>query len=248
MDEKQRVQIKLPDELSSAMSIDNVSYIVQTEDMGAKDSRAVTRIYLEGKIVFSKKTTYPALDNTKDKDVRLRAFLEQHHRAAADEFVREKAKSAKTKKEYFEDAVRLLRRGGGRAALGLIKEGLDRYPGAPFLYSYCGCLTAIAGKDPLAGIKICTEALSLLEKSMPFGSEFFYPFFYLNLGRAYLAADDRASAIKAFHTGLKADPENKDLLWEWKKLGVRRKPPVPFLKRGNPINKYVGLLLGREKK
>jgi hypothetical protein len=30
-----------------------------------------------------------------------------------------------------------------------------------------------------------------------------------------------------------------------KKLGARRRPLVPFLKRENPINKYVGLLLNR---
>jgi hypothetical protein len=29
------------------------------------------------------------------------------------------------------------------------------------------------------------------------------------------------------------------------KLGVRKKPPVPFLDRSNPINKYIGKLLNK---
>ncbi len=69
--------------------------------------------------------------------------------------------------------------------------------------------------------------------------------FNLNLGRAHLAIGEKEEAIKAFKLGLRADPENKELLGELKKLGVRKSPPVPFLKRNNPINKYLGMLLRR---
>jgi hypothetical protein len=33
---------------------------------------------------------------------------------------------------------------------------------------------------------------------MQFGSEFFYPVFYLNLGKAYLKDDNKKEALKAF--------------------------------------------------
>lgn len=36
-------------------------------------------------------------------------------------------------------------------------------------------------------------------------------------------------------------------LWEMKKIGARRKPPIPYLKRTNPINKYIGILLHKLK-
>ncbi|MEJ2695808.1 MAG: tetratricopeptide repeat protein, partial [Candidatus Sulfobium sp.] len=81
--------------------------------------------------------------------------------------------------------------------------------------------------------------------TMPFGSDFFYPLFYLNLGRAYLEANKKRDAITAFEKGLLNDPENHDLLSELRKLGTRRKAPVPFIKRSNPINKYIGMLLHR---
>jgi tetratricopeptide (TPR) repeat protein len=80
---------------------------------------------------------------------------------------------------------------------------------------------------------------------MPFGSEFFYPAFYLNLGRACLKGNKKAEAIKAFREGLENDPDNHDLLWELRKLGMRKRTPIPFLDRCNPINKYIGLLVSK---
>ncbi len=73
--------------------------------------------------------------------------------------------------------------------------------------------------------------------------EVFYPTFYLNLGRAYIAAGKKKDAVFAFQKGLSYDEENKDLLWEARKIGMRRAPAIPYLKRTNPINKYIGMIL-----
>ena len=89
------------------------------------------------------------------------------------------------------------------------------------------------------------NAISGLKDTMPYGSEFFYPAFYLNLGRAYLKAGDKEGAIEAFREGLENDPDNHDLLWEFRKLGIRKSPPIPFLRRSNPVNKYIGLLVSK---
>jgi hypothetical protein len=80
------------------------------------------------------------------------------------------------------------------------------------------------------------------------GSEFFYPVFYLNLGRAYLKDDKKNDAVRAFQEGLKNDPENRDILWEMQKLGTRKKLPLPFLSRSNPINVYLGKLFSKPSK
>lgn len=183
--------------------------------------------------------------NEKDRDLRLRYFMREEHGRTSEEFIREQSKKIKSKKEYFEEATRLFRRGGGQAALELMREGLERYPSDPFLLSYYGSLVASVGKDPKNGIRICKDSISLLEGSVPFGSDFFRPFFLLNLGRAYLASGDKAEALNVFTEGLRLDPENRDILREWKKMGVRRRSPVSFLGRGNPINKYLGILFRR---
>jgi hypothetical protein len=74
-----------------------------------------------------------------------------------------------------------------------------------------------------------------------------YPVFYLNLGRAYLAAGKKKDAIDAFRKGLQYDNGNSDLRKELRGLGMRKKPPVPFLDRSNPINKYIGMILQKAK-
>jgi tetratricopeptide (TPR) repeat protein len=152
---------------------------------------------------------------------------------------------AKKKAEYFEEMKNRLRQGDGESALKLLAVAMDDYPNDPFVMSYYGCLLALAGNQAAEGIRICKEAIKRLKEAVPVGSEFFHPMFYLNLGRAQLAIGDKEDAIKAFKLGLKMDPENKDLLGEIKKLGLRKPPPVPFLRRSNPINKYIGMLLRR---
>ena len=43
--------------------------------------------------------------------------------------------------------------------------------------------------------------------------------------------------------GIKYDRPDGPLRAEMKKMGIRRKPPIPFLSRLNPINKYIGKIL-----
>ena len=70
--------------------------------------------------------------------------------------------------------------------------------------------------------------------------DFFYPIFYLNIGRAYLSGNKRRAAIEAFREGLKYDRQNREILFELGQLGRRGQPVFPSLKRGHPINKYLG--------
>ncbi|MBI5848341.1 MAG: hypothetical protein HZB31_10420 [Nitrospirae bacterium] len=235
-------------ELSSNISVDDVTYHVQTEDMGRKSCKIITNVFLKGEILASRKSDYAHLLKIKDLDARLTDLMDKHHKAAIASFIADQSKKQKLKAEYFSEVQQLLRRGKGRQALDMLREGLESYPTDAFLLSYYGCLIAIVENNTREGIAICENAIKALNTAMPFGSEFFYPVFYLNLGRAYLKAGRKSETIKAFQQGLKSDPENNDILWEMKKLGSRKKPPVPFLKRGNPINKYIGLLLGKSGK
>ena len=235
-------------ELSSSITVDNVTYHVQTEDMGKKSCKIITNVFLNGEIIASKKSDYAHLVKVKDFDARIADMLDKHHKSTIAGFIADHSKKQKLKSEYFSEVQQLLRRGKGRQALDMLQESLESYPTDAFLLSYYGCLIALVENNTKDGITICENAINALNTTMPFGSELFYPVFYLNLGRAYLKAGKKADAIKAFQQGLKSDPENTDIQWELRKLGSRKKPPVPFLKRGNPINKYIGmLLLGKPK-
>jgi tetratricopeptide (TPR) repeat protein len=155
----------------------------------------------------------------------------------------EGGKKSKTKTQYFREANGYLRKGDGRSAMRVLKEGLESYPSEPFLLSYYGCLVSSVGRDPGEGIRLCREALRKLRNSAALGDDYYYPLFYLNLGRAYLTGGDKPEAIKAFKRGLRVDPGNKYIIAELRKLGVRKPPALPFLRREHPINKYVGLIM-----
>lgn len=232
-------------EFSSNITVDNVTYHVQTEDMGKKSCKIITNVFLKGEITASWKSDYAHIIKLKDFDMRMSEAMEKHHKSVIAAFIADKSKKQKRKSDYFSEVQQLLRRSKGSKALDILKEGLECYPTDPFLLSYFGCLIAIVENRSKEGIIICENAIKALDTGMPFGSEFFYPVFYLNLGRACLKAGKKKEAVKAFWKGLKNDPENVDILWEMKKLGQRKRPPVPFLKRENPINKYIGMLLSK---
>ncbi len=82
-------------------------------------------------------------------------------------------------------------------------------------------------------ISLCNEAI----KKEPKQTHHF-----LLLGRIYVLADRKKEAIRAFHLGLRHG-SSPEIEAELRKLGTRKSPVIPFLKRENPINKYLGKLL-----
>ncbi|MGD1074662.1 MAG: tetratricopeptide repeat protein [Thermodesulfovibrionales bacterium] len=67
---------------------------------------------------------------------------------------------------------------------------------------------------------------------------------YFNLGKIYLLARKKEDAIRIFREGLRRE-ENRQISDELNKLGTRKRPIIPFLKRNNPVNKCLGIVLGR---
>lgn len=236
-----RIRSRLSPEFSSNITVDNVTYHVQTEDMGKKSYTLVSRIYLKGEVVSSKKSDYSHITKLDDFEGKLRSMMERQHKSITDQFIAEKAKKRKLKSEYFEEVAQFLKRGDFKTALDTARQGLESFPMDPFLLSHYGFLVAVVEKKPQEGISICKDAIGRLRTALPFGFEVFYPLFYLNLGRAYLLNKDKTRAVRAFREGLKSDHENRAILLEMKKLGTRKKPPIPFLGRDNPLNKYIGL-------
>lgn len=234
-------------ELSTNVILGGRKYLVLTEDFGIEKHLIITRVYLGGEIISTKKTDYKNILNIPYQEKLLKALMQDQHEKAANTLRAEKAKEIKSLSDYLEEIKTLLQRKNHMSALKLLSTALDDYPNDPFLLSYYGCLDAILNKNYKQGIDTCLKALEKLKGKIPFGQEFFFPVFYLNLGRTYLAAGNKKEAFDAFYKGLTYDHENKDLLREIKKLGMRRKPVVRFLPRSHPINKYVGMLLHKLK-
>lgn len=86
------------------------------------------------------------------------------------------------------------------------------------------------------------KAISMCEEAMQEEPE--NPIHYLNLGRVYLISGQRNDALQTLREGLHHG-ENKDIVDELIKLGMRKPPVIPFFKRENPLNKYLGLVLTR---
>lgn len=234
-------------EFSTNITIEDVTFHVQTEDMGKKTCKIVSRVYRQGEVILTKKSDYAHLLKLEEPEGRIRSLMESQHKATIDNFLKEHVVAEKGLTDYLEEIKKHLREGSGKAAMESVRRARKKFPSDLFLLSYDGLLTATVEKRPDDGIKLCTEAVEGLENSVPFGSDFFYPVFYLNLGKAYLAADRKKDAIDAFEKGLLNDRENHDLLWELRKLGTRKQVPFPFLERNNPINKYIGMLLHKIK-
>lgn len=150
--------------------------------------------------------------------------------------------------DYFRLAKAHLRESKQKEALVLLQSAVLHYPDEPTLMSYYGRLLAIVERKYRIGIETCQTAIAKLQIRGNQEEKTVYSVFYYNLGLAYLAAGKRKESIDAFYKGLSYDPGNYDIMKDLKSLGVRRKkPPIPFLDRSNPLNKYIGIFLHNRK-
>jgi len=252
-----KITSKSHNELSSIVIAGEEKYIVETEREGSGSFFIDTKVYQKGKIISTIKTDCKNKIRESDTESKMFELMQRQHQLAIDtlkpEEMRkveklEKIQQIKTPSDYLEDLKFLLRRKNRKNALELMMDALEQYPDDPFILSYYGCLEAIVNRKYKYGVDTCERAIKTLKEKVPFGEEFFYPVLYLNLGRAYLAAGRKKNAIDAFNKGLTVDSENRDLLMELRRLGIRKKPAVSFLQRSNPINKYIGMILHKLKK
>jgi tetratricopeptide (TPR) repeat protein len=149
---------------------------------------------------------------------------------------------------YLRPVIAHLRKGEQKEAYVLLQQAALEHPDDPFILSYYGCLQAVVDKKYRAGVEKCQQAISMIQKLTAFGEDMLYPVFYLNLGKAYVAARRKHDAFDAFEKGLEFDKSNREILMEIRTLGSRKKAVVPFLDRSNPINKYLGKIVNKKKK
>ena len=134
----------------------------------------------------------------------------------------------------FDEGLKELSSGRPDLALGFFEKAVET-ENTPLVCSYLAyCRARIKGEYREA-LDLCMEA----RKEEPKNSEI-----YLNLGRVHLLAGNRKQAIQVFRLGLRHEKNNR-IINELNALGQRRPPPIPFLQRSNPINKFLGKLMAR---
>jgi tetratricopeptide (TPR) repeat protein len=137
------------------------------------------------------------------------------------------------------EAERLFTRGLEALAEGNTLSALSFFEKAMYIQSspvisshYAFCIAKERGQVGKA-IALCEEAITREPKNS---------LHYLNLGRIYLIDNNKTDAIKTFREGLNYEA-NQQIVEELNKLVIRKPPIFPFLKRSNPINKYLGIIL-----
>jgi tetratricopeptide (TPR) repeat protein len=142
--------------------------------------------------------------------------------------------------EAFKKGLTALRHSEMTVARALFEAAiqLERRSGAariqPRYISYYGLsLADDVTRRPMA-LDCCRRAVK---------EEFFNPDLFLNLSRVYQALGNRAEAHKAAVRGLALDPKHPGLKTHVSEMGVRRRPPLPFLGRDNFLNVTLGKML-----
>lgn len=147
--------------------------------------------------------------------------------------------------ESFEKGMQAFAEGRGREAMAFFEAAIElsrKYgkgkPQARYLSQYGLCLCVVTPNKHQA-VEFCREAVTL---------EGYNPDLQWNLARAFLAADRRRDAYRALLRGLRLQPDHAGLISEIKRMGVRRRPVLPFLQRDHPLNVTFGRMRRVEKR
>jgi tetratricopeptide (TPR) repeat protein len=229
-------------EFSTEVHLDGEIYSINSEDHGIQSPFIFTRVSHRGKIIYSRSLDYRNILEAQDLYGRLKELIEDQQQKAIASLKTKKKVPNRTYKDYHKEIEALVNINNHEEAFSLSLEAAEHYPNNPVILSYKGFLEAAVEKQYAKGVNTCKHALKLINEQMPIGKEFFLPLIYLNLGKAYGVAQKKQEARDSLTKGLNLDNTNEDLIYELKKLNLRRKPTFPFLKRSHPLNKYIGKL------
>ena len=135
-------------------------------------------------------------------------------------------------KRLYDKGVEHLSQGKTLPALSCFEQALKKEDSPSIWSSYAFCIAKERGQIKKAML-LCKEALEREPDNAVH---------YLNLGRIYLFTCKKAEAITIFREGLN-HKAHEQIIDELNKLVPRKPPVISFLKRANPINKYLGIIL-----
>ena len=126
------------------------------------------------------------------------------------------------------------KRGNTLLGLELLSSSVnvDNLPEAKAWHGYC---LARETKNYKQALSQCSEA----RQNSPGNSDI-----YLALGRIYLLAGIRNSAVRALERGLKLD-NNREISRLLNSIGIRKPPVFHFLNRNSKVNVASGRLLSK---
>ena len=133
--------------------------------------------------------------------------------------------------------------GSSGSRVKIDKKRLDAVPAE--LLSYYGFCIAIVEGRVHEGIILCQKAVA---------EDMLRSDFYLNLGKAYIKANQKAKALETFQRGLEVTDQDAELAREFRKFGIRELPVLKLLSRKNLLNRVLGMIRnqilkkGRKKK
>ena len=232
-------------EVKSIFDKDDSRYVVVTENLVSGKMIISTHVFRDAEPVMSRRSDAPKLPDPMDVSAIERLVSRQHNAVLEELGKQTERKPEKGSHDFLEDARVFLRKRNNRKAYELLRDAVELYPEDPHLLTYFGSLASIVDKRHAEGVAACRKAIRIIKEMLPFGKEDVLPAFYVNLARAYAAGGDKDGAIKALYEGTRFEQKEGMIHRELIKFGVRRSPPIPFLRRGNPINKYIGKLTYR---
>lgn len=134
----------------------------------------------------------------------------------------------------FERARRAIAKDNTVAGLASIEKALSCNDDKRW-YSYLGYCVAKERGQVSRGTELCMISLE---------QEPANPEHYGNLGKILLLSGKKAEALRTLREGM-ARGGSAELMALLNEFGKRKSPVIPFLPRKNPLNKFLGLLLGR---
>lgn len=165
-------------EFITKVTANDVTYIIYTEKKENNSLQSLSRVYLGGKIIYSKVSDFSHVSVSKNfRDETQKFIIMQAHKTVVAQFITQLIKCQKNKTEYLNDARTLINIGKDEEAFALLKDGLEVFPDEPLMHSYYGSIYSKTGKKPLEGIKICRGAILIFNNQITAKNEFLKPIY-----------------------------------------------------------------------
>ncbi len=111
-----------------------------------------------------------------------------------------------------------------------------RDPREPSYMSWYGLTLVLVERNSNLGVSLVDQALRAAGPT---------PELLINSARVHLALNQRERAVRAVVRGLELWPDDRRFKVARDAMGIRRPPVIPFLSRGNPLNRVLGRLRHR---
>jgi Flp pilus assembly protein TadD len=133
----------------------------------------------------------------------------------------------------FKQGVSLLRKGQSAEALEYLRRAAGLEQQNPYYLSFLGVCLARAQSRWTEAVELCKTAINMKRKEAQL---------YMNLADVYASAGRRDRAIQTLDTALIYCKADGRIIRARGRLQKRRPPVLPFLKRGNVLNRSLGEL------